>query len=94
MQEAADLACEGFVHVVDEGIEEAGLSVEGNDVVVCYDSRDEGAVALAEDDLVSSAADDDPAVALDAHGDIETVVFQQVTVEGVRDFHHAHIKVW
>ena len=50
MQEAADLSCEALVHIVDEGIEETCLPVEGDDVVVGDGSRDEGGVALFQDE--------------------------------------------
>ena len=71
MQEAADLSCEALVHIVDEGIEEARLPVEGDDIVVGDAGGDEGAMAFTQQDLVASAADLDAAVASDAHGDDE-----------------------
>ena len=48
MQEAGDLGGEASVLVVDEGIEEAGLGVQGGDVVVGDGGGDEGGVALSQ----------------------------------------------
>lgn len=46
MEEVGDF-CHSCVVVVDEGIEEAGGVMQGDDIVVGYGSGDEGAIALA-----------------------------------------------
>ena len=48
MQEAADRSRKALVHIVDEGIEETCLPVEGDDVVVGDGSRDEDGVTLLQ----------------------------------------------
>ena len=74
MEEVGDL-CHACVAIVYEGIEEAGGAMQGGDIIVGDGGRDEGAGALAEENLVASAAHSDLTVALDAHGDYEAIVF-------------------
>ena len=93
MQEAGDLGGEASVLVVDEGIEEAGLGVQGGDVVVGDGGGDEGGVALSQQDLFAGAAHAELAVALKTHGDDEAVVLDEVAVERLRELHDAHIEI-
>ena len=92
MEEVGDF-CHSCVVVVDEGIEEAGGVMQGDDIVVGNGGRDKGATALAQENLIASAADADLAVALDAHGDDEAIVFAEVAIEVFGDFHHADIEI-
>lgn len=46
MHKAGEAAGDTAVHVVDEGIEEAGLAMQGDDIVVGDTGGDEGAVAF------------------------------------------------
>ena len=82
MEEAGDLVGEAAVHVVDEGIEDAGRGAMGDDIVVGDGGGDQGAVTFPQQDIVGGAADVDGAVALDTHRDDEAVVFAEVAVEG------------
>ena len=82
MQEAGELACQGGIHIVDEGLENLRAVGEGNDVVIGNDSRDEGAMAVREEQRVASGFDAQLAVAMKAHADDEAVVFEEVAVEG------------
>ena len=93
MEEAGDLVGEGAVHVVDEGIEDFGGGREGEDVVVGKDSRDEGGVAGGQHYFLAGATHLDDAVALEAHGDDEAIVLDEVAVHGAVDFHDADIEV-
>ena len=49
MEEVGDF-CHSCVVVVDEGIKEAGGVMQGDDIVVGDGSRDEGGVALFQDE--------------------------------------------
>ena len=82
MQEAGELACQGGIHIVDEGLENLGAVGEGNDVVIGNDSRDEGAMTVREEQRVASGFDAQLAVAMKAHADDEAVVLEEVAVEG------------
>ena len=93
VKEAGDFGGEAAVLVVDEGIEEAGLAVEGGDVVVGDGGGDEGAVPFPEQDLLAGAAHAELAVALKTHGDDEAVVLNEVAVERLRELHDAHIEI-
>ena len=93
VEETGDLGGEGAIHVVDKGIEEAGGSLEGVDVIVGNGSRDEGGVTLAEEDLVTSATYTDLTIASDAHRDDEAVVLQEVAMEGSGQLHDTDIEI-
>lgn len=67
VEEAGELGGECAIHIVDEGIKEADLSLEGVDVIVGNGSRDERGVAFAEEDLVTGATHTDLTVTSDAH---------------------------
>ena len=82
MQEAGELACQGGIHIVDEGLENLRAVGEGNDVVIGNDSRDEGAMTVREEQRVASGFDAQLAVAMKAHADDEAVVLEEVAVEG------------
>ena len=82
MQEAGELACQGGIHIVDEGLENLRAVGEGNDVIIGNDSRDEGAMTVREEQRVASGFDAQLAVAMKAHADDEAVVFEEVAVEG------------
>ena len=66
---------------------------EGDDIVIGNGCGDEGAVTGFEEDLVARATDAELAVALQTHGDDETVVFAEVAMEGFGDFHHTDIEI-
>ena len=93
MEEASDLGGEAAIHVVDEGIEEAGGAMEREDVVVCDAGGDEGAMACLEEDVVTGAAHVKGAVAFEAHGDDEAVVLEEVTVEGLGNLHDTDTEI-
>ena len=93
MEEAGDLVGEAAVLVVDEGIEDLGGAGEGEDVVVSQDSRDEGGVAGGQHNFLAGATHLDDAVALEAHGDDEAVVLDEVAVHGAVDLHNTDIEV-
>ena len=82
MQEAGELACQGGIHIVDEGLENLGAVGKWNDVVIGNDSRDEGAMAVREEQRVASGFNAQLAVAMKAHADDEAVVLEEVAVEG------------
>lgn len=56
MKEAGYLGGEASVLVVDESIEEAGLGVQGGNVVIGNGGGDEGAVAFSQQDLFTHAS--------------------------------------
>ena len=95
MQQAGDATGEAAVFVVDVGIEQAGFprGVGWEDVVVGYAGGYEGGVPLSQTDLVARGTDADGAVALDAHGDDEGVVLDEVAVEGDGGVDDAHGEV-
>ena len=93
MEEAGDLGGECAIHIVDEGIKEADLSLEGVDVIVGNGSRDERGVAFAEEDLVTGATHTDLTVTSDAHRNDETVVLQQVTMERSGQLHDTDFEI-
>ena len=105
MEETGDFAGEGVGVVVDEGIEDAGSMGGGSrsggarrggggeDVVVGDGGGDEGGVAGGEVDGVAGGTDAKGAVAGEAHGNDEGVVFAEVAVEGFGDFHDADIEI-
>lgn len=72
---------------------EGGEASEGDDIVIGNGCGDEGAVTGFEEDLVARATDTELAVALQTHGDDETVVFAEVAMEGFGDFHHTDIEI-
>ena len=91
MEEAGE-GGEGIGVVVDESIEETGIP-RREDIIVGDGSRDEGGMAGREVDLVAGGTDAKRAVALETHGDDETVVFAEVTMEGPGDLHHTDIEI-
>ena len=93
MEEASDLGGEAAIHVVDEGIEEAGGAMEREDVVVCDAGGDEGAMACLEEDVVTGAAHVKGAVAFEAHGDDEAIVLEEVTMEGLGNLHDTDTEI-
>ena len=93
VEEAGDLVGEAAVHVVDEGIEDLGGAGDGENIVVGKDSRDEGGVAGGQHSFLAGATHLDTAVALEAHGDDEAIVFDEVAVHGTVDLHHTDIEV-
>ena len=90
MEEAGDASAEAAVLVVNEGIEDAGLALEGDDIVVGDGGWDEGAGAFTEEDFIACGAYPNLAVTLDAHTDDEAVVLDEVAVEGVGEFGDTH----
>ena len=93
VEEAGDLVGEGAVHVVNEGIEDFGGGGEGENVVVGKDGRDEGGVAGGQHNFLAGATHLDDAGALEAHGDDEAVVLDEVAVHGTVDLHDTDIEV-
>ena len=93
MEEAGEGGGEGGGVVVDEGIEEAGGGGQREDIVVGDGRRNQGTVTSPEEDLLTRAPDQEPAVTLHAHRDDETVVFAEVPMERTGDFHHPHIEI-
>ena len=90
MQKTCDLSADATVFVVDVGIEEAGLPMERNDIIVGNGGRDKGAVTFAEQNLVASGTYTYMAVTFDAHADDETVIFDEVAMERCGHLCDAH----
>lgn len=94
MEEAGEAAAEATILVIDIGIEDTDGWGEGDEVVVSDGGWNEAAVAFVEDDFIACGAHMEFAVATDAHGDNETVVFQQVAMEWLADFKDADAEIW
>ena len=82
------------IHIVDIGIEDTDGGGERDKVVVGDGGWNETAVALTDDDFIACGAYMEFAVAIDAHGDDETIVFQQVAMEWLADFKDADAEIW
>lgn len=67
--------------------------MQGEDIIVGDDGWDEGGVSCMKEDFLTSAPDTDLAIAPDAHGDNETIVFAKVTMERPEDLHHPDIEM-
>ena len=93
MQESGDLSGEAAVHIVDEGIKEAGGTMQGEDVVIGDGGRDEGTMTFVKGDLVTCAANTQTTGAFKTHGDDEAVVLHQVTVEGCCNLHDTNTEI-
>ena len=94
MEEAGEAAAEATILVIDIGIEDTDGWGERDEVVVSDGGWNEAAVALAEDDFIACGAYMEFAVAIDAHGDDETIVFQQVAMEWLADFKDTDAEIW
>jgi len=94
MEEAGEAAAEATIHIVDIGIEDTDGGGERDKVVVSDGGWNETAVALTDDDFIACGAYMEFAVAIDAHGDDETIVFQQVAMEWLADFKDADAEIW
>lgn len=94
MEEAGEAAAEAAIHIVDIGIEDTDGGGERDKVVVSDGGWNETAVALTDDDFIACGAYMEFAVAIDAHGDDETIVFQQVAMEWLADFKDADAEIW
>ena len=94
MEEAGEAAAEAAIHIVDIGIEDTDGGGERDKVVVGKGGWNETAVALTDDDFIACGAYMEFAVAIDAHGDDETIVFQQVAMEWLADFKDADAEIW
>ena len=94
MEEAGEAAAEAAIHIVDIGIEDTDGGGERDKVVVGKGGWNETAVAFAEDDFIACGAHMEFAVAIDAHGDDETIVFQQVAMEWLADFKDTDAEIW
>lgn len=93
VEEAGDLVGEAAVHVVDEGIEDLGGAGDGEDVIICQDSGNQCAISFFQHHFLAGATHLDTAVALEAHGDDEAIVFDEVAVHGTVDLHDTDIEV-
>ena len=94
MEEAGEAATEATILVIDIGIEDTDGWGERDEVVVSDGGWNEAAVAFAEDDFIACGAHMEFAVAIDAHGDDETIVFQQVAMEWLADFKDTDAEIW
>ena len=94
MEEAGEAATEATILVIDIGIEDTDGWGERDEVVVGDGGWNEAAVALAEDDFIACGAHMEFAVAIDAHSDDETIVFQQVAMEWLADFKDTDAEIW
>lgn len=94
MEEAGEAAAEATILVIDIGIEDTDGWGERDEVVVGDGSWNEATVAFVEDYFIACGAHVEFAVAIDAHGDDETVVFQQVAMEWLADFKDADTEIW
>ena len=92
MEEARCLADGASVFVVDEGIEEEGMPCERLNVVISNGGWYEAGIALVKDDFILCGAYLDVAVALQAHGDDEGVVLNQIAMETLVDVHYADVE--
>ena len=75
MEEAGEAAAEATILVIDIGIEDTDGWSERDEVVVGDRGWNEATVAFVEDDFIACGAHMEFAVAIDAHGDNETIVF-------------------
>ena len=94
MEEAGEAATEATILVINIGIEDTDCWGERDEVVVSDGGWNEAAVAFAEDDFIACGAHMEFAVAIDAHGDYETIVFQQVAMEWLADFKDTDAEIW
>ena len=92
MEEARCLADGASVFIVNEGIEEEGVSCERLDVIVGNGGWYEAGIALVKYDFILCGANLDVARALEAHGDDEGVVLDQIAMETLVDVHYADIE--
>ena len=93
VEETGELVGEGGGMIVDEGIENERGSMQRENVIVGNDGWDEGGVACMKEDFLTSAPDTNLAIAPDAHGDNETIVFAKVAMERSEDLHHPDIEI-
>ena len=94
MQEPAHLVQQTLIHIVDIGIQHLTAAFHRRDVIVGYRGRNQTTVSLAQFDLVACTSYSDLTVALQTHADDETVVLDEVAVEGLVKLRHLHTKVW
>ena len=93
VEESSHCSREALVHVVDEGVEQAGSAMQRRDVVVGYSCGYQCGVALPQKDLIACGTYTNPAITLDTHRDDEAVVFQEIAVEGCGYIHNADIEI-
>ena len=92
MEEARCLADGASVFVVDEGIEEEGMPCERLNVVIGNGGWYEAGVALVKDDFILCGAYLDVVRTLEAHGDDEGVVLNQIAMKTLVDVHNADVE--
>ena len=92
MEEARCLADGASVFIVNEGIEEEGVSCERLDVIVGNGGWYEAGIALVKYDFILCGANLDVARALEAHGDDEGVEFDQIAMETLINIDNADVK--
>jgi hypothetical protein len=93
VEEAGELVGEGGRMIVDESVENERGCMQGKDVIVGDSGWDESGVACMKEDFLTSAPDTDLAIAPDAHGNDETIVFAKVAMERSEDLHHPDIEI-
>lgn len=93
MQESGDLTGQGTVEIVDEGLECLRLPSYGDYIVVGHDRRNERTIAMRKVNGVTCLPDPDPTVALHAHTNDKTIVFEEITMERPRALRHPDSKV-
>lgn len=83
MEETAHLMEQVLVHIVDIRIQHFTLSIQGGDVVIRNTGGNQTTEALMQENLVARSTYLDAAVSLQTHRDDETVVLDEITMEGV-----------
>ena len=94
MEETAHLMEQVLVHIVDIRIQHFTLSIQGGDVVIRNTGGNQTTEALVQENLVARSTYLDAAVSLQTHRDDETVVLDEITMEGVMEFGHPHAEEW
>ena len=93
VEEFGDETFHAGVLVIDVCIEQSGLLILRDDIVVCDGGGDQGAMTFVKGYLVTGASHADFAITRNTHGNDKTVIFAQVSMEGLGDFHYSHIEV-
>ena len=93
VEEFGDETFHAGVLVIDVCIEQSGLVVMRDDIVVCDGGGDQCAVTFVKGYLVTGASHTDCAIARNTHGNDKAVILAQVSMEGLGDFHHSDIEV-
>ena len=94
MEETAHLMEQVLVHIVDIRIQHFTLSIQGGDVVIRNTGGNQTTEALMQENLVARSTYLDAAVSLQTHRDDETVVLDEITMEGVMKLGDSHAEEW